>query len=288
MLKHARPRPRGRRLWPAFRVAIPACLVIAAVIIAVRLSFPGTTVTDEAGRKSPPAGIGALAKIASSTAFEGTNAVGALFTKNGSSLGSHFCSASVVHSAKGNLLITAAHCMAGLSLRAPNGVVFAPGYHDGKFPLGEWIVTAIYVTSRWTAQQDPNDDVAFLTVANAANSSVTVEQAAGAEQLSDVITVPTQAEVIGYPDGSEQPVTCVAPAVPYQIGGLRQLQFTCNGYTTGTSGGPFLINVDPATGDGTVIGVIGGYQQGGFTPMVTYSSEFLDNVAALYKIATSP
>jgi V8-like Glu-specific endopeptidase len=269
------------------RVAVTAGPVIAAVLIAVRLSFPGAALSDQAGRKSPPPAIGAQAKVArmaNSIAFEGTSAVGALFTKNGSNLGSHFCSASVVHSPKGNLLITAAHCMSGQSLQAPNGVVFAPGYHDGQFPLGVWNVTAVYVTANWNAQQDPNDDVAFLTVAT---SGKTIEQVAGAEQLGDFTTLPTQAEVIGYPDTTEQPVACTAPAVPYQVGGLRQMEFTCNGYTTGTSGGPFLINVNPATGEGQIIGVIGGYEQGGVTPMVTYSSEFLDNVAALYKLATS-
>lgn len=275
----------------AVRVAIPLCLVTAAVLVAIRLSFPGSTFTDEAGRKSPPAGIGALSKMANQTAdskpFEGTNAVGALFTMTGSTVSTHFCSASVVHSPKGNLLITAAHCLLGMSLQAPDGVVFAPGYHDYKFPLGVWYVTAVYVTARWTAQQDPNDDIAFLTVSASGSTGQTVEQAAGAEQLSDFTSLPAQAEVIGYPDDSEQPVTCTAPAVPYLIGGLRQLQFSCNGYTNGTSGGPFLVNVDPSTGDGTIIGVIGGYQQGGLTPDVTYSTEFLDNVASLYKTATS-
>ena len=268
--------------------AIPAALIVTAVLIAIRLSFPGNQASDQAGRNSPPPAIGAqaeIAKMASSTAFEGTSAVGALFTRNGANLGPHFCSASVVHSPKGNLLITAAHCMSGQSLRAPNGVVFAPGFHDGQFPLGVWTVTAIYVTTRWMTLQDPNDDVAFLSVANSGGK--TVEQAAGAEQLSDFTSLPIQAEVIGYPDSSEKPVACTAPAVPYQVGGLRQMEFTCDGYTTGTSGGPFLINVNPATGDGQIIGVIGGYQQGGLTPMITYSSDFLDNVAALYRLAAS-
>lgn len=239
--------------------------MIVAVLIAVHLSFPRTPFTGQTGNDSPPA------------------AVGALFTTNGSNPVSHFCSASVVHSPKGNLLITAAHCMLGLTLQAPNRVAFAPGYHDGKFPLGLWAVTAIFVTPRWTAQQDPNDDIAFLTVAS---NGRTVEQAAGADLLSPFTPVTSlPAEVIGYPDNSEQPVICSAPAVPYQVNGLRQLEFSCDGYTTGTSGGPFLVNVDPATGDGEIIGVIGGYQQGGYSSAITYSTEFLDNVAALYEQA---
>ena len=63
--------------------------------------------------------------------------------------------------------------------------------------------------------------------------------------------------------------------------------FDCPGYTDGTSGGPFLTDVKASTGDGQVIGVIGGYQQGGDTPSVSYSSQFRANIAALYKTATS-
>ena len=40
--------------------------------------------------------------------------------------------------------------------------------------------------------------------------------------------------------------------------GAREMEFDCGGYTDGTSGGPFLGRVNAGTGDGTVIGVIGG------------------------------
>jgi hypothetical protein len=60
----------------------------------------------------------------------------------------------------------------------------------------------------------------------------------------------------------------------------------CDGYADGTSGGPFLAQVSKATGRGTVIGVIGGDQQGGDTPDVSYSIRFLANVAALYQTAS--
>ena len=63
--------------------------------------------------------------------------------------------------------------------------------------------------------------------------------------------------------------------------------FDCPGYTDGTSGGPFLMDVKAATGDGQVIGDIGGYQQGGDTPSVSYSSRFRASIAALFKTATS-
>ena len=45
--------------------------------------------------------------------------------------------------------------------------------------------------------------------------------------------------------------------------------------------------MNPATGLGTVIGVIGGYEQGGNTPSVSYSSRFGRAAAALYRLAAA-
>jgi hypothetical protein len=45
--------------------------------------------------------------------------------------------------------------------------------------------------------------------------------------------------------------------------------------------------VDPSTGRGTVVGVIGGYQTGGNDPDVSYSISFGDDVRALYRTAVA-
>lgn len=57
-------------------------------------------------------------------------------------------------------------------------------------------------------------------------------------------------------------------------------------FPDGTSGGPWVIDVDAATGDGTVIGVIGGYQYGGDSPDVSYSSYFDSDIKDLYDSVT--
>jgi V8-like Glu-specific endopeptidase len=208
--------------------------------------------------------------------FRGTAAVGALFTTTGGTLGTHFCTASVVDSPAGNLLITAAHCMAGLSLSPAGNVVFAPGYHDGSFPYGTWPVTAEYTDQRWQQSQDPDDDVAFLV---AGLPGTELQSLTGAETLM-VDQPPQPVEVIGYPDGADEPITCTAPAGGFD--GASQMVFDCDDYTNGTSGGPFLANVSRATGDGWLIGVIGGYQQGGDTPDISYSPRFSAAVQSLY------
>jgi V8-like Glu-specific endopeptidase len=252
-------------------VRLPVSLLAAVAIGTLLMAGPGSTAL---------AGTSARA----GTAFKGTSAVGALFIKTHGQLGRHFCTASVVHSPRGDLLITAAHCVDGLHPPHAGTVVFAPGYHSGKFPHGVWRVGAIYVDKLWSTNQDPNNDVAFLV---AGPPGTQIEKHTGAETLGVDQKLPVRAQVIGYPDSSSRPITCTAPARSYDPGTLRQLRFRCGGYTDGTSGGPFLIDVSAKTGDGRLIGVIGGYQQGGDTPSVSYSSKFLANVLALYKVATS-
>ena len=58
-------------------------------------------------------------------------------------------------------------------------------------------------------------------------------------------------------------------------------------YPDGTSGSPFLVQMNQATGEGTVAGVIGGYQQGGDSPSVSYSIAFGSNVGTLYQSAAA-
>ena len=211
-------------------------------------------------------------------AFAGTAAVGALFTSSGGKLGQHFCTASVVDSPDGDLAITAAHCVTGTS----GTIDFVPGYDNGATPYGVWTVTKVYVDQAWTSSSSPDDDFAFLRIGQP-GSGTPVEDETGAEELATSVPASRQmVQVIGYPNGSDQAVTCQ--------NWLRepmadQLEFDCGGYTDGMSGGPFLAKVSQATGQGTVIGVIGGYQQGGYTPQISYSSVLGPKAAALYQAA---
>jgi len=221
------------------------------------------------------------APTASHTAqlFGGVAAVGALFTETAGKLDSHFCTGSVVDSAHGDLVVTAAHCMTD----KPRQIVFVPGYADGKTPYGVWRVTRVYTDKAWQSGQDQDHDVAFLRLASA-RDGVPVEDITGAEQLGGSASrqAPSLVQVIGYPDGAAKPVLCVNWIKTFSV---SQLEFDCGGYTNGTSGGPFLAGVSAGSGQGTIIGVIGGYEQGGDTPDVSYSSVFGTSVAALYQAA---
>jgi V8-like Glu-specific endopeptidase len=207
--------------------------------------------------------------------FTGVAAVGALFTETAGQLGEHFCTASVVHSASGDLALTAAHCVTGRT----GPIAFVPGYANGREPFGVWQVTRVYADQAWQTAADPDHDIAFIRLAKAAGG-VAVEDVTGGERLAAGRPPGSRVRVIGYPDGADQPVWCDNQARPFTA---TQLEFDCDGYPDGTSGGPFLADVDDASGQGTVIGVIGGYQLGGSTPDVSYSVEFGAAVAALYQ-----
>jgi V8-like Glu-specific endopeptidase len=231
---------------------------------------PGSTVDPPAQPTSSPSG----------KPFGGTSVAGVLY-KTDSGVSSHFCSASVVHSAAGNLVITAAHCV--YSDGPKSDIAFAPGFHDGQLPYGSWPVTKVVVSQNWQSSNDPDEDVAFLQVAPS-SSGASLESVTGADQIAFDAGFGMPVTVPAYPQGSDTPITCVAPAKKFSA---TQTEWDCGGYPDGTSGAPFLTAVDSSGEKGTVTGVIGGYEQGGDTPDVSYSAYFGSAVQALYQNATS-
>lgn len=213
----------------------------------------------------------------------GYPAVGALFTVTGGHLRAHFCTASVVDSPAGDLIVTAAHCIRGYRDASPAGLVFVPGFDNGKAPYGVWPVTRTFIDSAWASSADPGHDVAFLAIGQPGGNS-SLQDITGGETLGINAPPAGIVRVIGYPDTRDQPVSCQNRSSAFSS---SQMQFDCANYTDGTSGGPFLAGVNAATGEGTVIGVIGGYQLGGRTPDVSYAATFGQDVRALYHAAVS-
>ena len=158
-----------------------------------------------------------------------------------------------------------------------------PGYHDGQSPYGQWTPSKIIVAQAWMTSADPDQDVGFLVLGKSGSGSA-VESVTGADQIAfdkgfgQPVTVPA------YPQGTDLPITCVNATAAHSA---TQTEFDCGGYPDGTSGAPFLINPDSTGKRGTVIGVIGGYQEGGDTPDVSYSAYFGDAIASLYQTAVA-
>lgn len=266
---------RARSMSQRARVLVILGTAVACSIVLLIPAEIGTAAISHRAGSAAPRQLTAVTGTAQ--AFGGVAAVGALFTLSAGQLDTHFCTASVVHSAHGDLAVTAAHCLAGIQ----GQIVFVPGYANGKKPYGIWPVTATYTTQAWQSSQDPDDDVAFLRLSDA-SGGVPIENVTGAERLATGSPEPALVQVIGYPDDTEQPVLCTNWAKSFSP---TQLEFDCDGYTDGTSGGPFLTATSAASGQGTIIGVIGGYEQGGNTPDVSYASAFGSAVAALYQSA---
>jgi len=269
----------------------PGLVVLAlaariAVGLAVFLVIPVASATGQlAARMSAAiqslgqeAGLAPVAPVRA-RGFSGTPAVGALFAVTGTGLGGHFCTASVVHSPHGDLVLTAAHCVSGI---APAKMVFVPGYHGALKPYGVWPVTRVVADPNWISSSAPADDFAFLVVRSPTQGPV--EEVTGGERLGVSQPSGRMVQVVGYPDGANAPIVCRNRARRFSP---SQLEFDCGGYADGTSGSPLLANAGPSTGLGTVIGVIGGYEQGGYTDNVSYAAKFGARTAALYKTAIS-
>lgn len=197
--------------------------------------------------------------------------VGAVFDSSDLT-GSHHCTASVVNSPGADLIVTAAHCLDSTS------DVFVPAYHDGVAPYGEWQLQRIVVDAQWTADSSEDDDVAFAVVAPLGGR--TIQSVVGGYDLGIDQGTGGSVTLTGYPSASQDPVTCTNGISSFSS---TQNEIYCTGMTSGTSGSPWVT----AGGPGKVMGVIGGYEQGGDTPDVSYSVVFGQSVEKLYQQATS-
>jgi V8-like Glu-specific endopeptidase len=243
------------------RSAVMFTLISIAAAVGVALSPPIGAVNAETSSYGPASTVGALFSISPSGQLE-----------------SHFCTASVVDSPAGDLIVTAAHCMTRHTAR---DVAFVPGYSRGQQPFGVWTVTQVIEDQQWTSSSAPDDDFAFLVVRQPATNEA-IEDVTGGEAIGIDVSAGQRVEVAGYPNLGNAPVSCANTALEFSP---TQYEFDCGGFTNGTSGSPLLTNAGPFHGAGTVIGVIGGYQEGGSTASVSYAARFSARLAALYRTA---
>lgn len=186
----------------------------------------------------------------------------------------HSCTASVLDSLSGNLIITAAHC-----LDSSVESLFAPAYSGDPETTDFWRVDAVYVDPRWVQHQDPSADVAIARVSHVdQRGQGTLEQRAGGGFVLGSAPGPdVDITVTGYPTGEGGvPVSCSGQTVNPERGFPAVL---CGGLTDGTSGAPWVSGT-------TVRGVIGGLQGGGCDYSdVSYSAPFDLQVRMLFQRA---
>ncbi len=205
--------------------------------------------------------------------FNGVPTTGALFSSAGGQ--DHFCTADVVNSTAGDLVITAAHCVDGNGFAT--NIDYVPEYNNGHAPYGLWAVQSITVAAGWQKSHDPDLDVAFLTVGQAGGTRI--QAVTGGLTLGFTLHYKQTIEVIGYNDTDTKPVRCLTKSFRFRDG---QMEFYCHGFWTGTSGGPWIIGYNARTGAGTVFGGIGGYQEGGQYEWASYSPYFGSAVRTLF------
>jgi Trypsin len=296
-------RERQRDVTPAHLRLLGRTLGVLAFGICFALVLDLTTGRTEAPRlsaapMSAPSGTApAAARVpavltgsgaapgTSSSPFVGMPMVGALFVSGeGGRPGNHFCTGSVVDSPGGDLIATAAHCIVdpsnGSTTAAP--FVFVPGYHDGKEPYGEWTPVKVLIDPHWTANADPDYDIAFVVLRETGHPGARLSDLVGSEGIAFNTRLPAVVSGIGYPASGDQPIACLNTLKPFQA---TQSEFDCGGFADGSSGGPLLLGIDPASGRGSLVGVIGGYEEGGLTPEVSYAAALGDSVRSLYQQA---
>lgn len=206
-------------------------------------------------------------------------ATGGLFVRPlGLTVPHPFCTASVINSRRGNLLLTAAHCLGKVPI---SQMIFIPYYHDGTSPFGQYEITAQSFPAGWFPGGNITRDYAFLTV------NGDVQRKTGAEDLAISTPLPRDATLEAY---NQAGGTVVCPGHPQAVtrDGHPQLRFACPGFADAASGGPILTGIDPRSRLGTIVGVIGGYQDGGASSTVSYASPLrADAIAQARRLARS-
>jgi V8-like Glu-specific endopeptidase len=291
---------RGR--WGLVRlrtvVRLRAVAAALAMVAVAGCSSPVAIPATESARAAGGAGYWTLARLLSARAWRAgdratgaparkgvsssahtalvATRVGALFVRD--SGGDHFCTASVVSSPGRDLLITAAHCINGGDGGGyRSDIVFVPDYRDGVAPYGIWAPARLLVAPGWASSADPDLDVGFVVLEP--HDGRDIEQVLGANTLLFDPGYRNLVRVTGYPQSSDEPITCKNWTTEQSA---TQLKFSCDGFTGGTSGSPWITGFDPATRTGRIVGVLGGYQQGGDTANVSYSAYLGAAVRQLY------
>ncbi|MCE7006894.1 hypothetical protein LWC34_29305 [Kibdelosporangium philippinense] len=207
--------------------------------------------------------------------------------------GDETCTATVVPSRTKDVAFTAGHCVnGGLDpLDRPVKVinlVFVPGYDHAKTPYGIFPVRAFAWSKTYEGPSSRVDDDAVIALDPVGGKHVA--DVAGTQDISfDKVPSPANTTILGYPVSElargQALVSCVKPAT-LKVDSVQSFWETNCDLAGGASGGPWLRNFNPATGNGTIFAVTsGGTTDENNVTLDVNSAAFTDAVRSLYQSA---
>jgi hypothetical protein len=270
------------KFWTPARIAaaLPDDAAPAAKVSGSGVQAPATTVSHAATATSNAV---TSATIAHSYHFGGTPETGIIVYRS-NNLTTHYCTASVVNSAGHNMIVMAAHCNPG------SWMAYVPKYQHGAVvqPYGIWAVTKVFKDAHYSSgESDASDyDYAFAQVAPNSVGQL-VQDVTGGYHLAYTSSYYLYVTALGYPEISSDPadeaIRCSPNYRTGKLAGYRQMVLYCTGFYGGTSGGPWVTYFNGTTGN--LIGLTGGYDEGGPNSWISYSPIFDSRIFSLFAYA---
>ena len=159
------------------------------------------------------------------------------------------CSGNAVTSDNGSTVLTAGHCVYYQGAWHDNWV-FVPGYHNGQSPYGTWTAASTHAIPQWEATEDINYDVGAAVVNPLNGENLT--DVVGGQGVSFNIDYNLDMYSFGFPaadpyDG-ETFIYCSGSTIQDPL--LSNDHGMSCDMTGGSSGGPWFVDFDEATGTG--------------------------------------
>ena len=184
-----------------------------------------------------------------------------------------------------NLILTAAHCVKRNGLPVGRLGAFVPEYGSGKSPWGSWPLGDYYIDSRWGDNDDPRYDYAIVSLSKTGHDYSLGDRTGTVRISADPFQSGEQVELLGYPGDRDVPYGCATSVTSVQFDKANYWKVDCASYTDGVSGTAFE-HYQPAPWNTVTIGAaLGGYQEGGSTPSVSYASRWDSSIYTLWQRA---
>jgi hypothetical protein len=250
---------RSRHHWTPQRLREAEPLAVLDAGAGGAVAEPGGATAASAGATATssarPVRVPAVRPRSSSAASAYTSfpasANGALFGAfvKGIRVEEYRCSASVIPSAAGNVVLTAGHCVVDPESGAiARWLVFVPGYHEGKVPLGEWAATEYGVPAAWTETAgtknvDESGDLAMLRMQARESDGASLQSVTGALGIAFGQPRNQLYTQFGYPAKYPYNGEALFEEVAEYIGADKSFSPATVGvasdFTQGSSGGPW-------------------------------------------------